>query len=166
MKIGTPANYYVRVGSDAWTEPEDEAPKYAGTYEVDLNQLLTVTFVDDVAHFGPPWSDAALPPEDEELTDPGQVRLATLLSGRYVVTPHDALAGRTERTQRPVVFYVTTAEFAELRADLEDLGDEAGSVHSGLRRDDLREHPVLRLLEERVLMEPWLSAPDAELIGR
>jgi hypothetical protein len=175
MKIGTPANYYVRVGSEAWSASPDEAARYDGTYEVDLNQLVVVTFVDDVSRFGPPWTGAPLPPPEQELTDPQLNRLAALLGGRYVVTPNDALAGRTERFERPwgrpesrdgTVFYVTSAQFAELRADLEALWEVAGNVHSGARRDDLRDRPVLRLIEDRVLVAPWLSAQDAAAIGR
>jgi hypothetical protein len=175
VKIGTPANYYVRVGSEAWSAPADEAARYAGTYEVDLNRLVVVTFVDDLTAFGPPWTDAALPPPDEGLTDPALVRLATLLGGRYVVTPNDALAGRAERFERPwgrpesrasVVFYVSAAEFAGLRDDLEALWDVAGNLHSTARRDDLRDRPVVRFLEERVLTPEWLSPPDAAAIGR
>jgi hypothetical protein len=175
VKIGTPANYFVRVASEAWSAPPDEAARHAGTYEIDLNRLLVVTFVDDVSRFGPPWSDAPLPPPEQELTDPALVRLATLLGGRYVVTPNDALAGRAERFERPwgspesraaVVFYVTTGQFAELRADLEALWDVAGNVHSTARRDDLADRPVLRLIEERVLTSEWLTPNDAAAIGR
>jgi hypothetical protein len=175
VKIGTPANYYVRVSSEAWSGPADEAARHAGTYEIDLNRLVVVSFVDDVSRFGPPWTDAALPPPEQDLTDPALVRLAALLGGRYVVTPHDALAGRTERFERPwgppesrgaVVFYVTTGQFAELRADLEALWDVAGNVQSTARRDELTDRPVLRLIEERVLTPEWLSPVDARAIGR
>lgn len=39
-------------------------------------------------------------------------------------------------------------------------------MHSGARRDDLRDRPVLRLLEERVLVSPWLTPREAAAIGR
>jgi hypothetical protein len=175
MKIGTPVNYYVRVGSEAWSAAPEDAARYAGTYEVDLNRLVVITFVDDVSEFGPPWTDAPLPPPEQELTDPGQIRLATLLGGRYVVTPNDALAGGADRFEKPwgrprsrdgIVFYVTAAQFAELRADLESLWDLAGNVHSTARRDELLDRPVIQFIEDRVLVPQWLFPDDAAAIGR
>jgi hypothetical protein len=101
VKIGNPANYFVRVSSRAWEGDEREAAPYAGTYTVDLNSVVTVAFVDDVAGFGPPWTADALPPAGTRLHDPALARLATLLGSAYVVTPNDALAGRTETFVRP-----------------------------------------------------------------
>jgi hypothetical protein len=176
MKLGNPPNYYyVRVSSDAWSLPLEEASLYDGTYRVDLNRVLKVTFVDGLSRFGPPWTAGALPAPGAELRDPALVRLNTLLNGRYVVTPNDALAGRAERFDWPwgepgeryvVVFYVSTQTFTELRDDLEALLDVAGNVHSTASRDDLLDHPVIQFIEDHVLTSTWLRPIDARTIGR
>ncbi|GLY01587.1 hypothetical protein [Actinoplanes sp. NBRC 101535] len=175
MKLGFPPNYHVRVDSLAWSLPDGEAALHEGTYRVDLNRVVVVTFVDDLAVAGPPWSADSLPEPGTDLTDPVQARLSVLLSAVYAVTPNAALAGRSERFERPwaadgsrdgAVFYTGVEEFAVLRADLEELGDIAGGVHSVVQRDTLIEHPVIRFLEDRVLDSPWLRADHAEALGR
>ncbi|WP_189334777.1 hypothetical protein [Actinoplanes ianthinogenes] len=141
-----------------------------------LNMLPEIAFVDDLGHLGPPWRESALPPEEAgDLVDADMVRLLTLLQSRYTVTPNDALAGQTDRFALPwgfddrqegVVFYTDRAEFAVLLDDLAALADtEAGNVHSTVRRDAVRDHPVIRFIEDRVLKSPLLHPMDAQSAG-
>ncbi|KUL25034.1 hypothetical protein [Actinoplanes awajinensis] len=177
MKVGTPANYYVRVTFAGAEGPAEDAHLHRGSYAVALNFGPEIAFLDDLSGLGPPWSEANLPPEsDGELREPDLVRLLALLHSRYTVTPNAALAGRTERFTLPwgsadqpegVVFYTSPAEFAVLLDDLEALaGTEAGKVHSGVRRDDVLGRPVIRFVEERVLGSPSWHPRDAKSVGR
>ena len=175
MKLGVPPNYYVRVDSPAWDRPEDEAAPYQGIYSVDLNRVVDIVFVDDLTGSGPPWTAETLPPPGTELRDPTHIRLAALLNGNYVVTPNDELAGRDDRFDRPwgdpderevAVFYTSRATFAGLCADVEDLWEVAGGLHSVVQRDDLLDHPAIRFIEDHVLTSPRLRPRDARALGR
>jgi hypothetical protein len=176
MKVGSPANYYVRVSSAGWDVPAEEANLHRGSYAVSLNFGPEIAFIDDLSRLGPPWRESTLPPEEEgELRDPDMVRLLALLHSRYTVTPNAALAGQTERFTLPwgfedqpegVVFYTSPAEFAILLDDLVELADsEAGNIHSTVRRDKVLDHPVIQIIENRVLPSPWLHPRDARTAG-
>ncbi|GIF04466.1 hypothetical protein [Actinoplanes siamensis] len=176
MKIGTPANYYVRAMFSGWDYPPEEAHLHEGCWTVDLNHGMTVAFIDGLDHLGPPWVEASLPPEEDgDLQDPDMVRLLTLLQSTYTVTPNDELAGGVDRFPLPwptedrvqgVVFYLTRAEFAPLLDDIKALSEtNAGSVQSTVRRDEVLDHPVIRFIEERVLTSRWLTPRDAHVAG-
>ncbi|WIM97981.1 hypothetical protein ACTOB_001549 [Actinoplanes oblitus] len=176
MKVGSPANYYVRVRFAGWEDTAERSELYRGVYTVTVNMGPEFTFVDDLTRLGPPWLESALPPEaDGELVDPDMVRLLELLQSWYAVTPNDELAGQSHRFVRPwgvedrqegVVFYTGTAEFAALLDDLAALADtRAGNVHSVVRRDAVLDHPVIRFLEDRILPSPLLHPMDARTAG-
>ncbi|BCJ45175.1 hypothetical protein GCM10010168_69760 [Actinoplanes ianthinogenes] len=176
MKLGTPANYYVRVRFAGWEDTAERSALYRGVYTVILNEGPDITFVDDLTRYGPPWLASSLPPEEDgDLVDPDMVRLLELLQARYVVTPHDTLAGQTERFARPwpieendqaVVFYVSHAESAALLAELEALADsELGNRFPAARRDQMLDNPVIRFIEDRILTSPCLRPRDVERFG-
>jgi hypothetical protein len=177
MKIGSPANYYVRVRFAGWEDTAERAALYRGVYTVTLNMGPEFAFVDDLTKVGPPWLESSLPPEaNGELVDPEMVRLLALLESWYTVTPNAELAGRTDRfalpwgfedRQQGVVFYTSPAEFAVLLDDLAALADTpAANVHSVVRHDDVPDHPVIRFIEDRVLTSPWLHPRDLQSVGR
>jgi hypothetical protein len=176
MKIGTPANYYVRVRPSSWEDTPEREHLHRGSYAVTLNMLLTIAFIDDLSPLGPPWREDTLPPEDDgDLVDPDMVRLLELLQSSYVVTPNETLAGKVEEFHRPwgfedrtrgVVFYTGRAEFAPLLDDLAALADTpAGNVHSVVRRDAVLDHPAIRFIEDNVLTSPLLHPDDADSAG-
>jgi hypothetical protein len=177
MKIGNPANYYVRVRARGWDEEPEQAELYEGMYAVDLNQLVRVSFVPAVTA-ARPWSLDNLPADIADFTTAQQARLHEVLLTDHSVTPDETRAGTEEQFDwpfdwdasspppRPTVFYVTSEEFARLSADLEDLTDIAGKLHSFVRRDEVADREVVRFIEHRILDSPLLSPRSAQMIGR
>jgi hypothetical protein len=176
MKLGRPANYYIRVRYAGWDDTAERSDLYRGVYSVVLNEGPDITFVDDLTRYGPAWRESSLPPEENgEIDDPDMVRLLALLHSQYVVTPNDTLAGRTEQFDRPwpikendqaAVFYVSQTEFAPLIAELEALADsEVGGKYPAVRRDEMLSNPVIRFVEERILTSPLLDPFDARSFG-
>lgn len=174
MKIGNPSNYYVRVRSASWEEPDDVAPLYEGIYSIDLNHGMAVQFVPDVAAMAPPWSGAGLP-HPSAFTTTAQARILHVLMSSYAVTPNAARAGTEERftwswtdevREPTTVFYVTADEFARYAGDLEDLSEIAGGLYSPIRRSDVVDRPAVRFIEDRILASSWLEPSDAASIGR
>lgn len=176
MKIGNPENYYVRALFSGWDYEPEDAHLHEGCWSVDLNHGPSLEFVDRLDHLGPPWLESSLPAEtDGGLDDPDMVRLLTLLSATYAVTPNDELAGQVGRFALPwptegrdtgTVFYVSRAEFAVLLDDVKALADTpAGRVHSTVRRDDVIDHPCIQFVQNRLLTSPWLSPMDRNWAG-
>ncbi|MCI4065025.1 hypothetical protein MRQ36_21655 [Micromonospora sp. R77] len=177
MKIGTPANYYVRVRARSWDEEPEQAALYEGMYSFDLNQLVWVSFVPAVT-IPRPWSLGDLPGDISEFTTSEQVRVYELLGTAYSVTPDETRAGTEEQFDwpydwdaplpppHPTVFYVTPEEFDRLSADLDALSEIAGNVHSVVRRSEVLDHEVVRFIERRILDSPLFSPPNARSIGR
>ncbi|MCI4065026.1 hypothetical protein MRQ36_21660 [Micromonospora sp. R77] len=177
MKIGNPANYYVRVRARSWDEDPEQAALYAGMYAFDLNQLVRVSFV-PVVTAPRPWSLDHLPADITEFTTPQQARVHELLLTDYSVTPDDERAGTAEQFDwpfdwtdpatrpRPTVFYATSDEFDRLSADLEKLSDFAGELHSLVQRSEVLDHEVVRFIERRILDSGLLTPDSANSIGR
>ncbi|MFC4145228.1 hypothetical protein ACFO0M_03065 [Micromonospora mangrovi] len=177
MKIGNPANYYVRVRARSWDEEPEQAALYEGMYSFDLNQLVRVSFVPAVT--APrPWSLDDVPTDISDFTTAQQARVHELLLTDYSVTPDDERAGTADQFDwpfewtdpatrpRPTVFYVTADEFDRLSSDLEELSDVAGELHSFVRRSEVLEHEVVRFIERRILDSPLLTPDSANSIGR
>ncbi|MCI4065027.1 hypothetical protein MRQ36_21665 [Micromonospora sp. R77] len=177
MKIGNPANYYVRVWARSWDEEPEQAALYEGIYSFDLNEVVSVSFVPAVTT-PRPWSLDDLPGDISEFTTSEQVRVYELLGTEYSVTPDETRAGTEEQFDwpydwdaplpppHPTVFYVTPEEFARLSADLEALSDIAGKLHSFVRREEVVDHEVVRFIERRILDSPLLAPASARAIGR
>lgn len=175
MKIGNPPDYFVRVGEEADEQYDDVAPLYRGILSLDLNYLVSVDFVPDLTDVGPPWRGWVFGPVEDDFSTPQQARLAKLLGARYAVTPNAERAGTedgfswswTDEPAEPgTVFYVSPEEFDELTADLIDLAEIAGGVHSPVRHSAVADRPVVRFVESRVLASRWFDPADAAKIGR
>jgi hypothetical protein len=177
MKVGSSANYNVRVRARSWDEPAEQAELYDDLYIFDLNQVVSVSFVPGPA--APrPWSVDDLPADIADFTTADQVRLLELLTAPYSVVPDQARAGTEEQfawpldwpgpdePPRPTVFYVTPEQFARYSADLETLSEIAGNVHSVVRRADVADHDVVRFIEDRILESPLLTPESARAVGR
>jgi len=177
VKVGSSANYTVRVRARSWDEPAEKAGLYDGLYTFDLNQVVSLSFVPGPAA-ARPWSVDDLPADIADFTSADQVRLLELLTSPYSVTPDQARAGTEEQFDwpfdwpdtgeppRPTIFYVTPEAFAGYAADLDALSDIAGNVHSVVRRADVADHVVVRFVEDRILSSPLLSAESARAVGR
>ena len=175
MKVGSSANYNVRVRARAWDETAEQAALYDGIYTVDLNEVVSISFVPDAAR---PWSVDDLPADIADFTTAAQVRVLELLSAPYSVTPDHGRAGTQEQLDwpfdwpdpgeppRPTIFYVSPDEFARYAADLDALSRIAGSVHSVVRRIDVADHDVVRFIESRILESPLLTPASAGALGR
>jgi hypothetical protein len=179
VKVGSDANYTVRIRERGWEEPEEQRPLYAGIFTFDLNQVVSVSFVPDLTGVSRPWSVDSLPDDIEEFTEPWQARLIEALTAPYAVTPDPVRAGTEERFAWPwpveagepampprTVLYVTPQEFAELSVDLAGLTEVAGRVHSVVRREAVAEHEAVRFVERRILDSPLLEPGDAQSVGR
>lgn len=165
MKIGNPANYYVRVRPESW-EQREAAEAYRGIVTVDLNRLLSITFVPDVSAAAPPWTGRELPDALGEFS-PTDARVDAVLATDWAVTPNAALAGTAEQLgDDTTVLYVSAGEFDRLAADLDQLAGLAGSVQSTVRRDQLVDRPAILFIEANVLASPLLSPRHAEIVGR
>jgi hypothetical protein len=177
VKVGSSANYNVRVRPRYWDEEPEQAALYEGMYIFDLNQVVSVSFVPAVAT-PRPWSLDDLPTDLADFTTAEQVRILDLLTTNYSVTPDPERTGTEEQFDwpydwddplpppRPTVFYVTSQEFARLSADLQALSEIAGKVHSTVRREQVADHEVVRFIESRILDSPLLSPDSARAIGR
>ncbi len=165
MKIGNPANYYVRVRRESWEQPE-AAEAFAGVITVDLNRLLSITFVPDVSAVAPPWSGRTLPEAVEAFT-PADARVDAVLGTDWAVTPNAGLAGTAEQVGGDTtVLYVSPEAFQRLAADLAELTGVAGAVQSTVRRDEVADRPAIRFIEENVLTSPLLDPRHAGIVGR
>jgi hypothetical protein len=185
MKVGSDANYNVRVRRREWEEPTEQEPLYEGIYTFEVNQAVQVSFVPRVTAGGPPWSSAGLPDDMADFTTAEQARLLEVLTGMYAVTPDDARAGTEEQLPwlfpwpdsedtlarpgdpppSPTVFFVSTAEFGRLVADLEVLTDIAGRVQSMIRRAAVADHEAVQFIDQRVLRSPLMKRYDAAAAG-
>ena len=177
MKVGSSPNYHVRVRARSWDEPAEKAELYDGLYTVDLNEVVSLSFVPSPAA-ARPWSVHDLPADIADFTSADQVRLFELLTSPYSVVPDQARAGTEEQFDwpfdwpdtgtppRPTIFYVTPEAFAGLAADLDALSDIAGNVHSVVRRADVVDHGVVRFIEDRILSSPLLTPESAHAVGR
>ncbi|MBO3737757.1 hypothetical protein [Actinoplanes flavus] len=177
MKLGSDADYNVRVRARGWDEEAENAFLYDGMYTFDLNQTVSVSFV-PAPGTERPWSLDTLPEDIADFTTPAQARLLEILTAQYSVTPDPARAGTEEQLAwpfdwagdgdppRPTIFYVTPEEFTRYAGDLEALSEFAGGIHSVVRRSAVTGHPVVRFLEERVLASPRLSPLSARALGR
>lgn len=179
MKVGSDANYNVRIRARAWEEDPGESERlYAGMWTFDLNQVVSVSFVPDLTAVPRPWSVDALPDDIDDFTQAWQVRLVEVLTTSYSVTPDPERAGAEEQFPWPwpgddgrpmppcTVFYVTPEEFERLAADLAELSQVAGNVHSTVRRDEITDHEVVAFVERRVLGSPLFTADHARAVGR
>src|SRR4051812_41353284 len=101
MKVGSDANYVVRVLKRGWGEPLEQLPLYEGMYSFDLNQVVEVAFVPRVTPEGPPWSLDGLPDDIADFTEPEQVRLMEVMHTSYSVTPDDDRAGTVQQIDWP-----------------------------------------------------------------
>lgn len=185
MKIGSDANYNVRVLEQGWGEPVEQQALYEGIYTFDVNQVVEVSFVPRVNAAGPPWPAEGLPDDVADFETVEQMRLLAILTTGYSVTPDDARAGTGERLEwpfpwpdpgnefirpddpapSPVVFYVTAAEFERLSADLKTLTEIAGTVHSTVRHDEVADHEAVQFVDRRILRSPLLTPQDAAAAG-
>lgn len=180
MKVGSDANYVVRVLERGWFEPEEQESLYQGMYRFDLNQVVTVAFIPRVTPEGPPWSDEGFPGDRAHFTTPEQVRTVEVLTAPYSVTPDDERAGTVQQLEGPpegpirpddappvqTVFFVTTEEFDRLSADLASLFDIAGEVQSMVRHSEVADHEAVRFVDRRILDSPWLQPQHAASVGR
>jgi hypothetical protein len=175
VKVGPSANYRVRVRPYVWDDP-GRPELVEGIIDLSLQLYVSITFVPDVSDLAPPWTGDGLPPIDQGLSTPAQARLYQALTASYVVTPHETLAGTSERFtftwpgdepgDPTTVFYVTPAEFDRYAADLVALSDVAGSLHSAVTVDQVRDHEVIQFVESRIVDSPWLLPRDRAMLGR
>jgi len=184
MKVGSDANYVVRVWRRGQDEDPEKASLYEGMFALDLNHVVPIFFVPRVTAAGPPWSPDGLPDDVDDFTTREQVRLLEVLSKGYSVTPDDTRAGTMERLPwlfewppsdndfwsadepppTPTVFFVSTEEFDRLSADLSGLTSVAGSVQSTVRHSQVADHEVVRFIDQRII--PALNPFDAVSAGQ
>jgi len=184
MKVGSDANYVVRVWRRARDEDLEKAPLYEGMFCFDLNHVVPIFFIPRVTAAGPPWSPDGLPDDFDDFTTSEQVRLLEVLSKGYSVTPNDERAGTMERLAwlfewpppdddfwsadepppTPTVFFVSTEEYDRLSADLSELTEIAGSVQSLVRHAEVADHEAVRFIDQRII--PALDPFDAMSAGQ
>jgi hypothetical protein len=178
MKQSPTADYPVRVRPESWEHDPTQAGLYAGVYTVTLNATVDITFVPDLSRSAPPWDGRILPADLDALHTPEQAAYASALLARYVVTPNAARAGRVE-SFRPaggaldggydedsVVRYVEPAQYADFVGDLDRLAVVVGSVRSDTPVSALRDHPVIRFVEDDIVAAPWFGRDDVVWLGR
>lgn len=167
MKLSPSADYYVRVRPQEWdVVPPEVAPLYAGIVEVDLNAVVDVAFVPDLAAVAPPWDFSRLPANVDEITTPEQARLVTVFTSSYVVTPNDDLAGTQEALDDCVVFYVSAHDFTGYAEELGRLAQLAGGRHLTVRVSHVRHHRVIGYIEQGIVASRWLSPAHAAALGQ
>ena len=184
MKVGSDADYVVRVWRRARDEDPAKAPLYEGMFGFDLNHVVPIFFVPRVTLAGPPWSADGLPGDVDDFTTGEQARLLEVLSKGYSVTPDDERAGTMQRLPwlfewppadddfwpadepkpTPTVFFVSTEEFDRLSADLSELTRIAGGVQSLVRHAEVAEHEAVRFIDRRII--PALDPVDALSAGQ
>lgn len=162
MLISPRSDYPVGVRPMSVEAPPAVAGLYDGVYEVTLNNMVEIVFCPSVP---PPFDDALLPEDVDEITTPAQARLVSVLFASYAVTPDDARAGSEERLPgRGVVFYVGGAEFARYAAELRELSAELGARYPDRTVNDLSDHAVVRFLRETVIPAPEFQPADREML--
>jgi hypothetical protein len=186
MKVGSDADYVLRIREESWDVRNELIPLYKGIYTFDLNQVVHVIFLPRVTAAGPPWSTDGLPRDAADFTTQEHARLLDVLTTQYSVTPDNERAGTVQQLDWPfpwppenisvsprdysppiqTVFFVTTDEFNRLSADLEDLTEIAGDIHSMVRHSEVADHKAVRFVDERILDSPWLQPEHAASIGR
>lgn len=173
MKVSPRADYPVRVRPHSWEADESVADLYTGIYDVTLNHSVTVAFVPDMSSFAPPFDDALLPRDLDDITTPAQARLAATLFNRYVVTPNVDRAGTQEHfpsayddpgSTTGVVFYLSPQQFADYTAELDDLISRLGALHPPETVSDLADSPVIQFIRRMVLRPPVLRPDDAAIL--
>lgn len=174
MKISPKVDFPVQVILESEELEGPDLHYFEGIYRAVLNHVVTVVFVPDVRGLAPPWDDSRLPHGVDLAEDRQQARPIAALLASYVVTPHDELAGQTERIPPPpgaevssgVVFYVTAAEFGRYAADLAELSEIVYRPWPEQTASSLRRYPVVRYLEQRVADSGLLRPADAAILGR
>ena len=150
MQVTPRADYPVRVRPRSWDEEGPIAAFYAGVFDVTLNQMVTISFVPDLAGSAPPYDRNRLPADLDDVTTPGQARLEAVLFSSYAVTPNDRLADTTERLPTPswgdgpggLVVYVASDQFERFTNDLDELAPQLGGLYSDVPISQLRGHPA------------------------
>lgn len=176
MKNVTPrADYPVRVRRRQWEEAASVADFYDGIFDVNLNSTVDIVFVPDVSSFAPPFEDADLPRDLDDVSGPDQARLAAVLFGTYVATLNAARSGTEERftgslddpaDAHRVVFFLAPDEFARYSAELDELSGRLGTLHPSGTVHDLRDYEVIHFLERVVFTSPAFKPADAAILGR
>jgi hypothetical protein len=186
MKVGSDADYVVRVVKTGWGEPLEQLPLYEGMYSFTLNQVVEVLFLPRVTPDGPPWSLDDLPDDVADFTTPEQIRMLEISHASYSVTPDDERAGTVMQIAWPyewppegniltppdepppvfTVYFVSLDEFTRLSSDLEDLTHVAGNVHSMVRHSKVADHEAVRFIDQRILDSSWLRPRHAASVGR
>lgn len=175
MKVSPRSDYPVGVRPRSWEESEPVAELYDGIFDVTLNRVVDVVFVPDLLAIAPPFDDALLPRDLDEVFTQGQARLAAVLFGRYVVTPDPSRSGIQECFARAidtpgertgVVFYVSSNKFARYADDLEKLSQRLGGLHPPGTVADLRGIAVIDFIEQTVLGSPAFRSEDAAMLDR
>jgi hypothetical protein len=186
MKVGSEADYVVRVVKTGWGEPLEQLPLYEGMYSFTLNQVVEVLFLPRVTPDGPPWSLDDLPHDVADFTTPEQIRVLEISHTPYSVTPDDERADTAHQihwqgvwppeddfltpsnSPPPVftVFFITDDEFTRLSTDLEELTHIAGQVQSTVRHSEVADHEAVRFVDQRILDSPWLRPRHAASVGR
>jgi hypothetical protein len=173
MKVSPTPDYTVRVRRMEYEVPTDNATLYRGTFEVALNQYVTIRFVPDVSSFAPPWDARVLPENIDTIETTELARVAAVLLSSYAVTPNDTLAGTEEQIgwhspdpldEPGFVYYVKAEEFARFSADLDALTEIAHNLHSRVRVSDLRDREVVAFIERRIVASPLLKPRHTELL--
>lgn len=177
MKLSPQADYPIRVVAEAaqWEGPTQRL--FDGIYEVCLNYRVCVSFVPQVSAAAPSWDYLTVAEDLSAITTAEQARHASVMLGRYAVTPNESLAGTQERVAVPetanipartnVVWYVTSAEFDRYAAELAQLSEQTTHTRAPAGRlTQLRGLAVVRFLDERVAASPALRSADAKLLGK
>ena len=175
MKVSPRSDYPVRVRPRSLEEGETVAQLYDGIFDVTLNSVVDIVFVPDLSSTMPPFDDAPLPLDLDDVSTQQQARLEAILFGRYVVTPNTGRSGTEERFARAVdnpgeltgvAFYISPEEFSCYAADLEQLSHRLGALYPLGTVVDLRGHPAIDFIEHTVLGSPNFKSEDAAMLGR
>jgi len=152
---------------------------YQGIVGMELNHTVSVTFVPDISRHVPPWDERLLPDDVDRVQTVDEARVATAMLAGYLVTPHPALAGTTDRFTVPpaegheemgpsttLVWYVSPHEFDRYADELHRLTGIVGNRHSGITVSQLQEYDVVRFVDREIVGSRLLTPYEAEMLGR
>ncbi|MBF6357690.1 hypothetical protein IU449_24600 [Nocardia higoensis] len=177
MKVPNLRDFMIYVQPLQWAIASDHPELLSGGYMVALNARIEIRFVPDVSEFAPPWDIHEFNPAVAVESRP-EARIWAMRTSDYSATPNPGLAGTAEtvlllpyaddlsegETDRGVVWYIDTAQWAALVLELEDLSGRTNPFGRFVTLSEITGNSLWHFLTERFLTSDLLAHETVKVI--
>ncbi|MGB0384333.1 MAG: hypothetical protein ACPGWR_05860 [Ardenticatenaceae bacterium] len=179
MKSGLNSDFRVQVRKQEDDEDRQFSKFYQGIFSVNLNYLVTITFIPEFTRTGKTWF-LDIPDNVDIVHSSQEARLFTAALSDIMVTPDDSRAGQEELIPIPhppppipdfgpqmgVIFYVTAEQFTRFSQELAVIEEQTFSVYGSFAVSKLEHFECVQFILNKVITSEHFSEAHLTMLGR